>query len=237
MPSNLSTLRKCLKKQADPHKARILQGFFKTRPGEYGEHDIFIGVPVPELRKLAKSFQDLELKEIQSLIQSRIHEERQVALFILIIQFRHGPTARQKTVYSFYLRNLQFINNWDLVDASAEYILGAYLADKDKTLLTRLARSRNLWKRRIAMLSTFHYIKKGDFDETLKIAEMLLHDREDLIHKAVGWLLREIGKRNLPAEEMFLKGHYKTMPRTMLRYAIERFPEPKRRAYLLGRPF
>jgi len=234
MPSNLSPLKKSLQKQADPHKARILQGFFKTGPGEYGEHDIFIGVPVPELRKLAKSFPDLELKEIQSLIQSRIHEERQVALFILIMQFNHSPTARQKSIYGFYLRNLHFVNNWDLVDVSAEHILGAYLADKDKTLLTRLTHSRNFWKRRIAILSTFHYIKKGEFDETLKIAEMLLHDREDLIHKAVGWLLREIGKRNLPAEEMFLKRHYKTMPRTMLRYAIERFPEPKRRAYLQG---
>jgi 3-methyladenine DNA glycosylase AlkD len=234
MSLKLNALRKSLQKQADPHKARILQGFFKTGPGEYGENDIFIGVPVPELRKLAKIFPALELKDLQVLIQSRIHEERQVALFILIIQFNHGPTARQKAVYSFYLRNLRFINNWDLVDASAEHILGAYLADKDKTLLNRLAHSRNFWKRRIAILSTFHYIKKGEFDETLKIARLLLHDSEDLIHKAVGWLLREIGKRNLKAGEDFLRQHYKTMPRTMLRYAIERFPEPKRRAYLKG---
>ncbi|MCK5218103.1 DNA alkylation repair protein [bacterium] len=231
---NLNVLRKSLQKQANPHKARILQGFFKTGPGEYGEHDIFIGVPVPELRKLAKMSPDLDFEDIRFLIQSRIHEERLTALFILIIQFNHGPAARQKSIYSFYLRNLHFVNNWDLVDTSAEHILGAYLADKDKTLLTRLAHSRNFWKRRIAILSTFHYIKKGEFDETLKIADLLLHDSEDLIHKAVGWLLREIGKRDLPAEEVFLKRHYKTMPRTMLRYAIERFPEPKRRAYLKG---
>jgi 3-methyladenine DNA glycosylase AlkD len=215
-------------------QAAISQRFFKTGPGEYGEGDIFLGIKVPVLRKLAKEYFDLPLKEVKPILRSKYHEIRLLSLFILVDQFSKSDQKKKKRIYELYLKNTGFINNWDLVDSSAHHIVGPYLIDKSKALLAELAQSDLLWERRIAIMSTFHYIKNDKFSDTLRIAEMLLSDKEDLIHKAVGWMLREIGKRRLPSEETFLKKHYHNMPRTMLRYAIEKFPEPKRQRYLKG---
>jgi 3-methyladenine DNA glycosylase AlkD len=223
-----------LRALGDPRKAEDLQRFFKTGTGEYGEGDVFLGIRVPVLRKLATEYRDLTLGQAKKLLRSAIHEERLLALFILIDIFAKGSDVAKRQIYHLYLEHTQFVNNWDLVDASAEHIVGAYLWDKDKAPLLELAGSSLLWERRIAILSTFHFIKRGEFEATLKIARLLLADSEDLIHKAVGWMLREVGKRNLATEEAFLGKHYRKMPRTMLRYAIERFPEEKRRAYLHG---
>ncbi len=231
---SLSELRKILKKEANPSQAKILARFFKTGKGEYGEGDEFLGIKVPLSREIAKQFKDLSLEDIKELLYSPPHEERLISLFILTDQFRKADDKKKKIIYDFYLKNTKQINNWDLVDLSAERIIGAYLLDKDKKILFKLARSKNLWERRIAIMSTFYFIKNGVFDTTLKISKMLLQDEHDLIHKAVGWMLREIGKRNLIEEEIILKKHYKIMPRTMLRYAIEKFPEKRRQAYLRG---
>jgi 3-methyladenine DNA glycosylase AlkD len=214
--------------------AEILQKFFKTGPGEYGEGDIFIGVRVPDLRKLAKEFQDIATSEIRAFLASSIHEERFLALLILVRNYGSGDEITKKKICDLYLENTPFINSWDLVDGSAHHIVGAFLMGKNKAPLYRLAKSENLWERRIAIISTFHFIKHDQFQETLEIAKILLTDPEDLIHKAVGWMLREIGKRDRVTEETFLKNHYMKMPRTMLRYAIEKFPEPKRQRYLKG---
>ncbi len=231
---SLKNLRTAINKMSNPEQAKILSLFFKTGNGEYGEGDEFLGIKVPVSRRLAKQFKDLTLEEIQDLLNSSIHEERLIALFILTEQFRKGDEKKKDNIYKFYLNNTKHVNNWDLVDLSAEKIVGAYLLDKNKSILFKLARSKNLWERRIAVMSTFHFIKNGVYDSTLEISNILLKDKHDLIHKAVGWMLREIGKRNLKAEEEYLKKHYKTMPRTMLRYAIEKFPEKKRQAYLKG---
>ncbi|HET8579413.1 MAG TPA: DNA alkylation repair protein [Nitrospiraceae bacterium] len=215
-----------------PQAASFLQRFFKTGPGEYGDGDLFRGIRVPVLRKLAKEYQNVTLPEAQQLLRSSFHEDRMLALLILVHLYSRGDDTVRSKVYDLYLKNIQFINNWDLVDASAEHIVGAFLWDKDRKPLHRLAQSSNLWERRVAIMATFHFIKHGEFAETLKIARMLLADGEDLIHKAVGWMLREVGKRNLEAEESFLRVHYRQMPRVMLRYAIEKFPQSKRRWYL-----
>lgn len=228
-------LRNTLRKLTDPNQAKILSRFFKTGKGEYGEGDEFLGIKVPVSRKIAKQFNDLSLEDIKELLYSRIHEERLISLFILTEQFRKADDKMKRIIYDFYLKNSKQINNWDLVDLSAEKISGAHLFDKDKQVLFKLAKSKNLWERRIAIMSTFHFIKNGEFDTTLKVSEFLLNDDHDLIHKAVGWMLREIGKRNLAKEEKFLKQHYKSMPRTMLRYAIEKFPEKRRQMYLKGK--
>jgi 3-methyladenine DNA glycosylase AlkD len=217
---------------AKARAAAFLQSFFKTGPGEYGEGDRFRGIRVPVLRKLAKEYQGLTLTECQKLLRSSYHEDRLLALLILVRAYEKDDDAVKRKVYHLYLKNVRFINNWDLVDSSAPQIVGAFLWDKDRAALYRLARSSNLWQRRMAIMATFDFIKRGDFSDTLKIAEMLLQDREDLIHKAVGWMLREVGKRDCPAEERFLNKHCNRMPRVMLRYAIEKFPEPKRRQYL-----
>ncbi len=233
--TNMQTLlRAKLRALGDPRKAEDLQRFFKTGPGDYGEGDIFLGIRVPVLRKLAKEYRNLTLGQAKKLLRSAMHEERLLALFILIGIYAKGNDVAKRQIYHLYLEHTQFVNNWDLVDASAEHIVGAYLWDKDKAPLLELAGSSLLWERRIAILSTFHFIKRGQFEETLKIAKLLLADPEDLIHKAVGWMLREVGKRHLATEEAFLGKHYHKMPRTMLRYAIEKFPEEKRRAYLHG---
>jgi 3-methyladenine DNA glycosylase AlkD len=216
-------------------KAKVSQRFFKTGPGEYGEGDVFIGVKVPELRKLAKEYQKITVKEVKQLLRSAIHEERLLALFILVRKYSKGNEAEKKRIYELYLKNTQFINSWDLVDSSAHHIIGAFLVDKSKEPLYSLAKSMNLWERRISIISTFYFIKHDKYTETLKISEILLTDEQDLIHKAVGWMLREIGKRHMPTEEKFLRKHYKRMPRTMLRYAIEKFPEDKRQRYLKGK--
>ncbi len=226
-------VRKELKSMADPDKAAILQRYFKTGLGQYGEGDIFIGVTVPQSRKVAKKFSQLHLVEVKTLLYSRIHEERLVALLILVWRYSSALSSREEKeeIVKFYLENIKQVNNWDLVDLSAPNILGAHLIDKDRRLLYRLARSENVWERRIAILATYHFIRNGDFSDTLKIAEILLQDRHDLIHKAAGWMLREVGKRDVASEQAFLEKHLGVMPRTMLRYAIERLPESKRRRY------
>ncbi len=230
----MKNIKDRLQQLASPETAEILQKFFKTGPGEYGEGDIFIGVRVPDLRKLAKEFQDITTSEILAFLASSIHEERFLALLILVLNYGRGDDIEKKKIYDLYLENTSYINSWDLVDGSAHHIVGAFLMDKNKAPLYRLAKSENLWERRIAMVSTFYFIKHDQFQETLGIAKILLTDPEDLIHKAVGWMLREIGKRDMAAEETFLKKHAMNMPRTMLRYAIEKFPEPKRQRYLKG---
>jgi 3-methyladenine DNA glycosylase AlkD len=218
----------------DPQHARVLQRFFKTGPGEYGHGDVFVGIRVPQLRKLEREYQALSHRETIRLLRSPIHEARQLALFILVRAYARGSAALQRQIYQSYLQNTPFINNWDLVDASAEHIVGAYLMQRDKSPLYALAAAEMLWERRIAIMATFHYIKQGVFAETLRLAGMLLADPEDLIHKAVGWMLREVGKRDLHTEEAFLRAQYRFMPRTMLRYAIEKFPEDLRQRYLKG---
>ncbi len=206
--------------------------FFKTGPGQYGEGDLFIGIRVPVLRKLAKKLAGISRDDAGELLQSPFHEARLLALLIMTLQYKQG--GHEAAIYRAYLRNTHKINNWDLVDVTAEHIIGAHLFERDRKPLYRLAKSKNLWERRIAILSTFYFIRRNQFDDTLAIAGLLLNDREDLIHKAVGWMLRETGKRDLQAEETFLLPRYKKMPRTMLRYAIERFPEARRKAYLNG---
>jgi 3-methyladenine DNA glycosylase AlkD len=228
----LKIIRRALRRYRDKEKAKVLQGFFKTGPGEYAEGDLFLGVTVPVLRKLAKQFKDIELKSVVVLLKSSIHEERLIALLILIIKYRGSNLKGKKEIYRIYLDNTRYINNWDLVDVTAKHIVGDFLRDRDKDVLYELARSPLLWDRRIAILSTFHFIENHQFDDTLKIAGILLSDRHDLIHKAVGWMLREVGKRNLEAEEKFLRKNHMVMPRTMLRYAIEKFPKNKRDRYL-----
>jgi 3-methyladenine DNA glycosylase AlkD len=223
-----------LSRLANSHSAAFLQSFFKTGAREYGEGDRFRGIRVPIIRKLAKEYQSLTLVECQKLLRSSYHEDRLLALLILVRAYERGDDAVKRKVYSLYLKNARSINNWDLVDSSAAQIVGGFLREKNRDSLYRLARSRNLWQRRMAIIATFHFIKRGDFRDILKMAEMLLQDREDLIHKAVGWMLREVGKRDRQAEERFLNKHCRRMPRVMLRYAIEKFPEPKRRRYLKG---
>ncbi|MGD2029464.1 MAG: DNA alkylation repair protein [Desulfobacterales bacterium] len=223
-----------LQQLGSEEKASILQRFFKTGPGDYGDGDVFIGVKVPELRKLVKEYQDITLDTVKQLLSSLIHEERMLALLILIDKYSKGNDTVKKKIYELYIQNTKFINSWDLVDSSAHHIIGDFLLNKSKAPIYRLATSKSLWERRIAILSTFRFIKQGNYSETLKISKILLTDEQDLIHKAVGWMLREIGKRHISTEETFLKKYYKQMPRTMLRYAIEKFPESKRQKYLRG---
>jgi 3-methyladenine DNA glycosylase AlkD len=212
----------------------FLQKFFKTGPGQYGEGDLFRGIRVPVLRKLSQAYKDISLEQAELLLHSEFHEDRLLALLMLVRKYSASNETLKLDIHRLYLKNTQYINNWDLVDSSAEHIVGAFLIDKDKGLLYRLAQSSSMWERRIAIIATFHFIKRNMFDETLRIAEILLADKEDLIHKAVGWMLREVGKRDLLREETFLNAHYRQMPRTMLRYAIEKFPEDKRLGYLKG---
>jgi 3-methyladenine DNA glycosylase AlkD len=229
----LDDLRKEVELSANPEKADILQRFFKTGPGQYGEGDVFIGIVVPLSRKIAKKYANLADEDILILLKSKIHEERLIALLILIFQFEKGDEQKKEQVFQLYLQHTAFINNWDLVDLSAYKIVGAHLDERPKEILYNLAQSKNLWERRISIVSTFHYIRQGEYDDTLAIAGILLNDRQDLIHKAVGWMLREVGKRcSEEAEEIFLRKHSREMPRTMLRYAIERFSPEKKRLYL-----
>ncbi len=227
-------VRNRLRQLANKEKAVTLQGFFKTGPGEYGEGDVFLGITVPKLRKLVKECEGMPVTEMATLLKSGIHEERLLALLMLVREFSKGDAATQHKIYNLYRKNTRYINNWDLVDLSAPNIVGNYLLDKSRKPLYEFAKSRDLWKRRIAIMATLCFIKQNEFNEALIISKMLLADNHDLVHKAVGWMLREIGKRSLSVEEKFLKQHYKKMPRTMLRYAIERFPEAKRQRYLNG---
>ena len=230
--SRLEDAKKELRRYANKDKAKVLSGFFKTGPGEYAQGDIFLGVMAPFVRQTVKEFQDLPLACVIKLLRSKIHEERLLALFILVHQFGKAGTKVKEKIYKAYLANTKFINNWDLVDLSAPQIVGGFLINKDRKILCRLAKSSWLWERRIAILATFAFIRAGDFDDIFAITKLLLFDKEDLIHKAFGWMLREAGKRNLGREEDFLRENCKIMPRTMLRYAIEKFPEKKRKLFL-----
>jgi 3-methyladenine DNA glycosylase AlkD len=230
----LLDLRSELQALSDPAKAKVLQRFFKTAPGEYGEGDVFMGIAVPQLRAISKKYKDLSLSDIRILLYSKVHEERLVALLILVMKYKNEQD--KQTIVQFYLDNIRQVNNWDLVDLSAPNILGLHLVQKkDRSLLYKLAASDDLWERRIAILATHSFIRNNDFEDTIQIFKILLHDDNDLIQKALGWTLREIGKRNMSLEEEFLKRHYKKMKRIALRYAIERFPETKKRAYLEGK--
>ncbi len=230
----LIQLKKDLYNIANPTKAKILQRFFKTGPGQYGEGDIFLGVMVPDSRKIARKYLNLSFQDIKELLKSKIHEERLTALLLLGEKFKKGNYQEKENIISFYLQSTQYVNNWDLVDLSAHQILGEYLLlnPEEKYLLGKLAKSSLVWERRISMIATYAFIKRNHFQETLKISEILLNDKHDLIHKAVGWMLREVGKRDQEAEENFLKKYYKIMPRTMLRYAIERFDEKKKKLFM-----
>lgn len=228
----LNEIKKELKRFGNKKYAKALKRFFKTGPGEYAEKDIFFGIRMGRIRNLAEKYRDVDIRLIPDLLKSAIHEERMLALLILTLKFTKENKIVKKKIYDLYLDHTGYINNWDLVDLSAAHIVGAFLAERDKKPLYKLSRSRNMWERRIAIVSTFYYIRNSRLTDTLKIAENLINDQEDLIHKAVGWMLREAGKRNLAMEERFLRKHCKRMPRTMLRYAIERLPEPKRQAYL-----
>ena len=228
----LSDLVADLQKLENSQKAKILSRFFKTGKGEYGEGDIFLGITVPQTRSIAKKYTNLNLKDLEKLLSSKIHEHRLIALLILIENYRKDSIEHKNSIFNFYLKNTKFINNWDLVDLSAPNIVGNFLLDKDKSILYNLAKSSNLWEKRIAIISTFAFIRLYKFKHTLKISEVLMNDNHDLIHKAVGWMLREVGKRNKEVEEKFLNQHYMKMPRTMLRYAIEKFDNNKRKKYL-----
>lgn len=211
--------------------------FFKCGPGDYGEGDVFIAVTVPAQRAIARQFSDLPLGQVDRLLTSRIHEERLTALFILVHQFTRGDERVRRQIFTLYMKRLRFINNWDLVDSSAAQIVGGWLADKPRGLLDRLAHSKHLWSRRVAMIATFHYIQRGEHRDAIRIAAILVNDTHDLIHKAVGWMLREVGKRaSDTALTSFLERHAATMPRTMLRYAIERLPARDRAQWMRRSP-
>ena len=231
----MNELEKKLISLGNREQSKILQRFFKTGPGEYGEGDLFIGIKVPVLRKTAVEHKNLPMPLIKSLLSSSYHECRMVALLILTERYKKGDEITKKEIFNLYLSSIDYINNWDLIDLTAPHITGHYLSDKKRDILYKLAKSDSLWKKRIAILSTFYYIRHDDFIDTFRISDILIGDKEDLIHKAVGWMLRETGKRNRVALEHFLASRYQRMPRTMLRYAIERFPERLRQQYLKGK--
>ncbi|MEW8509017.1 MAG: DNA alkylation repair protein [Candidatus Thiodiazotropha sp.] len=231
---NAKQLAETLRGLADPAIAAHSQRFFKTGKGEYGEGDRFLGVRVPVLRREAKRHRDISMTQLLRLLQSVYHEERLCALLIMVLKYQRGDEEQRQAVYRNYLENTGCINNWDLVDCSAYHIVGAHLEDRDRRELYGLAASECLWERRIAIMSTLHFINNHDYDDTLNLSRHLLDDDHDLIHKAVGWMLREVGNRAPRIERTFLKKHYQCMPRTMLRYAIGKFPETERKAYLNG---
>lgn len=233
-PNRLEDLRNHLRALGNETIARHSRRFFQTGSGQYGEGDLFLGVRVPQLRRLAKQHGGMALEQVSQLLSSAFHEERLLALLMLVTRFQRAGAADQRKIYRLYLDRSDRVNNWDLVDTTAPHILGAYLNDRSRQPLYRLARSENLWERRMAIIATFHFIRKHDFFDALRLSDGLINDAEDLIHKAVGWMLREIGKRDLKTETDFLKPHYRGMPRTMLRYAIEKFPPDQREAYLKG---
>ncbi|SFG08856.1 DNA alkylation repair enzyme [Desulfotomaculum arcticum] len=230
------TIKGELQQYADKEKAAFLPKFFKAGPDGYGAGDVFIGVTVPNQRKVAKKYyQQLPLDVVEQLLHEPVHEYRLTSLFMLVYKYEKLKTdAEKKAIVDLYLANTAYINNWDLVDSSADKILGAYLLDRKKNILYEFAESSDLWQQRMAVIATFHFIKQNRYDDTLKIAVILLPHRHDLIHKAVGWMLREIGNRDFAVEFNFLKQHYRQMPRTMLRYAIEKFPEDLRQQFLKG---
>ena len=227
-------IQKTVRGQADPAIAKDSTRFFKTGKGEYGEGDQFLGIRVPELRGYAKTYAHTPLEEVLRLLESPYHEERLLALLLLVQKFAKGDAKLKTAIFDAYLKHTRYINNWDLVDSSAYRIIGPYLEDKNRETLYDLAKSDSLWERRIAIMATLHFIRQKDFNDALELSRKLIDDKEDLIQKAVGWMLREIGNRDRGAEKKFLKEYYKRMPRTMLRYAIEKFPEKERQEYLKG---
>ncbi len=233
--TTLNEIKKRLARDANPKRVDAVQKFFRTGPGEYGEGDVFISVTVPQTRKVAREFRDAPIEVIEKLLTSKIHEERLLALIIFTEKFPRGDEATRKRIYDIYLDNTRHVNNWDLVDASAYKIVGAWLFERSRKPLYKLARSKSMWEQRISIVSTYYFIKRGELDDTFAISDLLLHHEHDLIHKAVGWMLREAGKQDEKMLVDFLASRYQSMPRTMLRYAIEKFPEKKRRAYLAGK--
>ena len=228
----LIQLKKRLKSLANSKRAEHSMNFMQTKNEGYGKGDQFLGIMVPNLRKVAKQFNTLTLQELEKLLQNPIHEYRLTSLFIIIDQFQHGDKKKQKCLIELYKRNLRYVNNWDLVDISAPNLFGIYLRDRSKKILYDYAKSPDLWRRRVGIMSTFGFIRQGEYKDTLAIAKILLHDEHDLIHKAVGWMLREIGKRDKKVLITFLDKHYNTMPRTMLRYSIEKFNNKERAHYM-----
>lgn len=234
MNRRLRNIQNELRQLSNKQIAEHSQKFFKTAKGQYGYGDKFLGIRVPVIRKVAKKYSGISINEAVLLLKSKFHEERLLALLLLVAIFKKAGNEDKKIIYDLYLDNTNFINNWDLVDCSAEHIVGAWLRHTDKQPIYNLAESSDLWKRRISIMSTFHFIKHNEFTDSLGISQILLYDKEDLIHKAVGWMLREVGKRNVQIEEQFLRLYYKNMPRTMLWYAVEKFPQAKRQLYLAG---
>ena len=231
----LNDLKKELNNLANKEKAKQCLRFFKTGKGEYGEGDRFLGISGPDQRNLAKKYRDISFTDLQKIIASPFHEYRQTSFLILVYKYQFTKEEKQKKkIYDFYIRNHKYANNWDIVDISTPHVVGNYLYEysSQKDILYKYAKSKNMWERRIAILATFSFIRNNSYTDTLRIATMLLNDKQDLIHKAVGWMLREVGKRDLKIEEKFLKKYYRMMPRTTLRYAIERFEEAKRKKYL-----
>ncbi|EOD01160.1 DNA alkylation repair protein [Caldisalinibacter kiritimatiensis] len=231
----IKEIKEELNKYIDKEKAEFLPKFFKSYPGGYGEGDLFIGVSVPNQRKVAKKFKDLSLEEIQNLLNEDIHEYRLTGLIILVDKYEKAKSDEDKQqIVDFYIKNIDRVNNWDLVDSTAYKILGPYLIYKDKSLLYEFANSGHLWKQRVAIIGTKYFISKGMYEDTLRISEILLKHQHDLIHKAVGWMLREVGNKDKEVEKEFLNKYYMKMPRTMLRYAIEKFEKEERQKYLKG---
>jgi 3-methyladenine DNA glycosylase AlkD len=229
---SLKELINDLDSKQDPNHAKLLAKYFKTNPGGYGEGDIFLGIPIPTIRTVAKKYQSLSLNDLESLLHSKHHEKRFTSLILLVNKFQSSDDSTKKEIYNIYTKNVRFINNWDLVDCSAPKITGAYLYDKDRSDLFHWITSNNLWLRRIAILSTFYFIKYNDYNDSFKIAEKLIDDKEDLIHKALGWMIREIYKKDSDLAYLWIEKNADTMPRTMLRYSIEKVPEAKRKILL-----
>ena len=224
-----------VKKLGTKTRAQISARFFKTGPGEYGAGDVFAGLTSAQIDALAKKYMGLKLPEVKTLLYSPIHEVRAIGLHILVLQFKHGDEKTQKQIFNFYLTNLKRVNNWDLVDMSAHHIVGTYLLNRPKIILSKLAKSKNLWERRASIVATYAFIRTNQLTDTFKLARVLISDQHDLIHKAVGWMLREAGKKDIPALEKFLQTNRKLLPRTTLRYALERLPKAQRQKYLNGK--
>ncbi|MCB0366939.1 MAG: DNA alkylation repair protein [Bdellovibrionales bacterium] len=229
-------IHKRLRQFASLKRAQLNQSFFKTGKGEYGYGDIFLGITMPDCRKVAKEYKDLSLAETKRVIRSKYHEERMAGLIILVQKYEKASADKERErLYKTYVDHFNYINNWDLVDVTCPRIVGQHLENRNRKILYQWAKSERLWTKRVAIISTLWFVKDGDLDDAFKLAQVLLHDEHDLIHKAVGWVLREAGKKEVKRLEAFLKKHCKTMPRTMLRYAIEKFPERKRQMYLKGK--
>ncbi len=221
-----------IKKYSSKEKAKTSQWFFKTEKGQYGFGDVFVGLTVPEMRIVSKKFNEIDLVQVQKLLNSKIHEERFIGLTIMDLKFSKANNLLKKKIVDLYIKNTNNINNWDLVDTSASYILGQYLLDKKRDILYKLSKSKSLWERRISIIATYRFIKEGQFRDTLAISKNLLNDKEDLIHKAVGWMLREVGKKDEKILIKFLTDNISILPRTTLRYAIERFDDIRRKKFL-----